>query len=56
MIAAHRDAATVALRYWKALGFKDDPHAVRRPGRPSGDDWSAQRKRAIALGQKAVGS
>ena len=37
------DAATSGLRFWRTLKFADDA-AVRRPGRPSGDDWSAKRK------------
>ena len=37
------DAATAALRHWRALKFPV-PEGVRRPGRPSGDAWSAQRK------------
>lgn len=37
------DGANCGLRYWRALKFTDGTTA-RRPGRPSGDDWSAKRK------------
>lgn len=37
------DAATCSLRFWRSLKFRDGDTA-RRPGRPSGDAWSAKRK------------
>jgi hypothetical protein len=37
------DASTTALRFWRQLKFTDGT-ATRRPGRPSGDNWSLQRK------------
>jgi hypothetical protein len=49
LLGAARDAALVGLRHWAALGFpKADLGATRRPGRPSGDDWSRQRRQARA--------
>ena len=36
------DAATCSLRFWRSLKFSDG--TVRRPGRPSDDQWSAKRK------------
>jgi hypothetical protein len=38
------DAANAALRHWRTLKFSDPDAGVRRPGRPSGDQWSAKRK------------
>ena len=38
------DAAQTALRYWRVLKFQDPAVPKRRPGRPSGADWSAERK------------
>ena len=37
------DASTTALRFWRQLKFTDGTPA-RRPGRPSGDEWSAKRR------------
>jgi hypothetical protein len=37
------DAATCSLRFWRVLKFTDGAGA-RRPGRPSDDNWSQQRK------------
>jgi hypothetical protein len=39
--------ADAALKAWKVLKFPT-PEGVRRPGRPSGDDWSEARKVAAA--------
>jgi len=44
------DASTAALRHWKALKFTDA--TTRRPGRPSGPNWSASRKAAAGLGAR----
>jgi hypothetical protein len=41
------DAASTSLRFWRALKFYDPARPARRPGRPSGDQWSAQRKAQI---------
>lgn len=48
LLASHRDLAMLALRYWRSLGFKDDPAERRRPGRPSGDEWNDKRKAGAA--------
>jgi hypothetical protein len=40
------DASTAALRHWRALKFPA-PEGARRPGRPSGSNWSAARKAAM---------
>ncbi len=45
------DCRNASLRFWRLLRFKDDEPA-RRPGRPSGDDWSRQRKAQAALGAR----
>jgi hypothetical protein len=37
------DGANMALRHWRTLRFRDED-AARRPGRPSGDEWSAKRR------------
>ena len=37
------DAATAGLRFWRLLRFTEGV-ATRRPGRPSDDDWSPQRR------------
>jgi hypothetical protein len=37
------DASCCGLRFWRQLKFTDG-EAARRPGRPSGPDWNAQRK------------
>jgi hypothetical protein len=37
------DCRNAGLRFWRLLKFTTG-EAVRRPGRPSGDDWSAQRR------------
>jgi len=37
------DASTTALRFWRQLKFTDGT-AARRPGRPSGDNWSLKRQ------------
>jgi hypothetical protein len=37
------DAATMGLRHWRTLKFRDG-EAARRPGRPSGDAWSPKRR------------
>ena len=50
--AAHRprltklamDAASTSLRFWRALRFVDPLNPPRRPGRPTGDEWSGQRR------------
>jgi hypothetical protein len=52
------DAATSALRHWRALKFQDPARPTRRPGRPSGDEWSAARREGARAQQaplKAVG-
>jgi hypothetical protein len=41
------DAATSALRHWRALKFPA-AEGARRPGRPAGDAWSAKRRAANA--------
>jgi hypothetical protein len=39
------DASTQALRAWRGLKFPAAPgEPARRPGRPSGPDWSPDRK------------
>ena len=43
------DAATTALRDRRTLKFTDPAVPKRRPGRPSGDDWSAQLKALKAI-------
>jgi hypothetical protein len=45
LVKQSMDAASAALRLWRSLKFTDGP-ASRRPGRPSGADWSPQRKAA----------
>lgn len=45
LLKVSMDAATTALRFWRTLKFPP-PVGVRRPGRPSGPDWSASRKAA----------
>jgi hypothetical protein len=45
------DASTVALRHWRLLKFRDE--LSRRPGRPSGDDWSPKRKLLAAAARAA---
>ena len=44
LIEQSLDAGMAALRHWRTLKFLDPTVPKRRPGRPSGDDWSAQRK------------
>ncbi len=39
------DAAQASLRHFRALKFTDADDKTRRPGRPSGDDWSPKRRR-----------
>jgi hypothetical protein len=47
MLAASRDAAMVAHKHWATLQFgKADLGLPRTPGRPSGDNWSRQRRQA----------
>jgi hypothetical protein len=48
LLAAARDAALVGLRHWAALGFPKADLGAPRRGRPSGDDWSRQRRQARA--------
>jgi hypothetical protein len=46
LLASARDAGSVALKHWQALGFRRaDVGAPQRPGRPSDMSWSQQRKR-----------
>jgi hypothetical protein len=45
------DASNAALRCWRTLKFPA-PAGARRPGRPSGADWSPMRK---AAAMKAAG-
>jgi hypothetical protein len=45
LVKMSMDASNCGLRYWRTLKFSDGT-AARRPGRPSGDDWSAKRKLA----------
>jgi hypothetical protein len=42
------DMATSALRHWRTLKFQTTPEATRRPGRPSGAEWSPKRKAQYA--------
>ena len=44
LIKQSLDGATAALRCWRTLKFLDPAVPKRRPGRPSGADWSAERK------------
>ena len=44
LIKQSLDAAQTSLRHWRALKFTDADNK-RRPGRPSGDAWSAKRRR-----------
>ncbi len=37
------DSANTGLRFWRQLKFTDGQPA-RRPGRPSGDEWSPKRR------------
>lgn len=37
------DCSNAALRYWRLLKFVE-PSPARRPGRPSGDEWSSKRR------------
>jgi len=39
------DAATAGLRFWRSLKWPS-PVGVRRPGRPSGAEWSRARREA----------
>jgi hypothetical protein len=55
MLGALRDARQTALRYWRACGFKGEDEPTRRPGRPSGDAWSASRKAAALRLQRQQG-
>ena len=50
MLSASRDAASVALKHWQALGFGKADHGARRPGRPAGAHWSRQRREARRAG------
>jgi hypothetical protein len=43
LVKMSMDASNCGLRYWRTLKFVDGT-AARRPGRPSGDDWSLKRK------------
>jgi hypothetical protein len=47
------DASNCGLRYWRVLRFVD-PVLKRRPGRPSGDGWTAHRHEQAASRPKAV--
>jgi hypothetical protein len=47
------DASDCGLRYWRVLKFVD-PVMKRRPGRPSDDGWSIQRREQAASRPKAV--
>jgi hypothetical protein len=38
------DANSSALRCWRTLRFPAPEGTTRRPGRPSGDGWNAQRR------------
>jgi hypothetical protein len=49
-LKAAGDAATSALRHWRTLKFTDA--STRRPGRPSGVDWSKARKAAAEAGAR----
>lgn len=40
------DASNTALRHWRALKWPT-PAGARRPGRPSGAEWSPARKAAV---------
>ena len=44
LIKLSLDGSLTALRYWRTLKFLDPVVPKRRPGRPTGDDWSVQRK------------
>jgi hypothetical protein len=47
LLASARDAGTLGLKHWVAAGFqKADQGQPRRPGRPSGEDWSLRRREA----------
>ena len=48
------DAAQIALRYWKVLKFPPPEGTTRRPGRPSGDMWSARRRDGAAEQRRAA--
>jgi hypothetical protein len=49
------DAATTALRYWRTLRFTDPATPSRRPGRPSGENWSAARQEAARVARLEPG-
>ncbi|MEO5739961.1 MAG: hypothetical protein ABIS29_05130 [Vicinamibacterales bacterium] len=53
LLKSSMDAANTALRHWRLLKFSNG-EAARRPGRPSGDDWSAKRKLAAVAAQKVA--
>jgi hypothetical protein len=44
LIKQSMDASTAGLRFWRTLKFVDLDNPARRPGRPSGEAWSAQRR------------
>jgi hypothetical protein len=48
------DAATSALRHWRVLKFTDPAKPTRRPGRPGGEAWSAQRTEGGRLHRLSV--
>jgi hypothetical protein len=43
LVKMSMDASNCGLRYWRTLKFTDGV-AARRPGRPSGDNWSLTRQ------------
>lgn len=43
LVKMSMDASNCGLRYWRTLKFSDGT-AARRPGRPSGDNWSPKRQ------------
>jgi hypothetical protein len=53
-LKAAGDASASALRCWRTLKFTDPTHPARRPGRPSGPNWSAVRKAGHEAQQKAM--
>lgn len=43
LVKMSMDASNCGLRYWRTLKFTDGT-AARRPGRPTGDNWSLKRQ------------
>ena len=55
LIAARRDALLASARFWRQLRFVDPAKPARRPGRPSGSEWSPQRRAGAAAQRHTLG-